>query len=424
MLVPMRLSARRLIVTVACVCAVTLLVSLERRFAWLARRYDLFDASDGGEPPEEEAGLLDGGDDAEASPEAGARSGGNGGTYQDDTEQTLQPPPGKPWFMTGGTDYPTNYKGPPRLFPDEADGDRVVDQLMYVPEDYRGYDTPEKVILAYNGLSAWGQKPGGASFHGCPVNRCSLTDDRSKAADADAILYKDHFIHPGVPRPMHQFADAINWTATYRRDSDIVRQKVQNRDYAANKTKKVAWFVSNCGARNGRLAYARELAQYIDVDIYGTCGPLKCPRSDRKCFDLLDKEYKFYLAFENSNCRDYITEKFYVNGLGQNVLPIVMGARPEDYQRSAPEGSYIHVDEFASPAELAAYLHRLDKDPVLYNSYFKWKGTGEFINTYFWCRLCAMMHAPLRRRHYEDVNDWWRGPGVCTTKSWRNAEFV
>nr|CAI5842106.1 unnamed protein product [Callosobruchus analis] len=419
MLVPMRLSARRLFVTVACVCTVTLLVSLERRFAWLARRYDLFEP-DGGEPEE---GLPEG-DDAEASPEAGARDGGNGGTYQDDTEQTLQPPPGKPWFMTGGTDYPTNYKGPPRLFPDEADGDRIVDQLMYVPEDYQGYDTPEKVILAYNGLSAWGQKPGGASFHGCPVSRCSLTDDRSKAADADAILYKDHFIHPGVPRPMHQFADAINWTATYRRDSDIVRQKVQSRDYAANKTKKVAWFVSNCGARNGRLAYARELAQYIDVDIYGTCGPLKCPRSDRKCFDLLDKEYKFYLAFENSNCRDYITEKFYVNGLGQNVLPIVMGARPEDYQRSAPEGSYIHVDEFASPAELAAYLHRLDKDPVLYNSYFRWKGTGEFINTYFWCRLCAMMHAPLRRRHYEDVNDWWRGPGVCTTKSWRNAEFV
>uniref|UniRef100_A0A6P7GSY2 Fucosyltransferase n=1 Tax=Diabrotica virgifera virgifera TaxID=50390 RepID=A0A6P7GSY2_DIAVI len=204
-----------------------------------------------------------------------------------------------------------------------------------------------------------------------------------------------------------------------------VRQKVQSKDYSVNKTKKVAWFVSNCGARNGRLAYARELGKYIPVDIYGTCGPLKCPRSDRKCFEILERDYKFYLAFENSNCRDYITEKFYVNGLGQNVLPIVMGARPEDYQRSAPEGSYIHVDEFAGPQELAAYLHRLDNDNNLYNSYFKWKGTGEFINTYFWCRLCAMMHAPQStQRHYEDVNDWWRGPGVCTTKSWRNAEFV
>lgn len=111
-----------------------------------------------------------------------------------------------------------------------------------------------------------------------------------------------------------------------------------------------------------------------------------------------------------------------MNGLGQNVLPIVMGARPEDYQRSAPEGSYIHVDEFASPEELAAYLHRLDKDDELYNSYFRWKGTGEFINTYFWCRLCAMLHAPSSPRHYEDVNEWWRGRGVCTAKSWRNSD--
>jgi len=79
----------------------------------------------------------------------------------------------------------------------------------------------------------------------------------------------------------------------------------------------VAWFVSNCGARNNRLQYARELSKYISVDVYGACGTKKCPRTTaNKCFDMLDKDYKFYLAFENSNCKDYITEKFFVNGLG------------------------------------------------------------------------------------------------------------
>ena len=34
------------------------------------------------------------------------------------------------------------------------------------------------------------------------------------------------------------------------------------RNYAAGKTKMVAWFVSNCGPKNKRNEYARELAKY------------------------------------------------------------------------------------------------------------------------------------------------------------------
>ena len=50
-----------------------------------------------------------------------------------------------------------------------------------------------------------------------------------------------------------------------------------------------------------------------------------------------------------------------------------MGARPEDYAIAAPTKSYIHVDDFDSPKELADYLHKLDQDDQLYNEYFKWK---------------------------------------------------
>jgi hypothetical protein len=176
----------------------------------------------------------------------------------------------------------------------------------------------------------------------------------------------------------------FNWTATYRSDStlvtpyerwqyynDNVRSRIQSKNYAANKTRQVAWFVSNCEASNNRLDYARNLSTFINVDIYGKCGTKKCPRTDESCFNLLDTHYKFYLAFENSNCKDYITEKFYVNGLGHDVLPIVMGARREDYERSAPYKSFIHVEDFESPAKLAEYLHKLDKDDALYNEYFQ-----------------------------------------------------
>ena len=48
-----------------------------------------------------------------------------------------------------------------------------------------------------------------------------------------------------------------------------------------------------------------------------------------------------------------------------------MGARPEDYANVAPHNSYIHVDQFKGPEELAEYLHELDKDDVKYNQYFQ-----------------------------------------------------
>jgi hypothetical protein len=78
----------------------------------------------------------------------------------------------------------------------------------------------------------------------------------------------------------------------------------------------VGWFVSNCGERNTRQKYAQELQKYIPVDIYGKCGTKKCPRStETECFEMLNRDYKFYLAFENSICKDYITEKFFLNSL-------------------------------------------------------------------------------------------------------------
>jgi Glycosyltransferase family 10 (fucosyltransferase) C-term len=48
-----------------------------------------------------------------------------------------------------------------------------------------------------------------------------------------------------------------------------------------------------------------------------------------------------------------------------------MGARLEDYERAAPYKSFIHVDQFAGPQQLAEYLHILDKDDTKYNEYFQ-----------------------------------------------------
>ena len=112
-----------------------------------------------------------------------------------------------------------------------------------------------------------------------------------------------------------------------------------------------------------------------------------------------------------------------------DVLPIVMGARPEDYAKVAPPNSYIHVDEFPSPEQLADYLQLLHQNDDLYNNFFKWKGSGRYIDTNFLCRLCAMINDKTRLTWYEDIEAWWRGAGVCVEPtetnvyaSWNNSQ--
>ncbi|CAH8625187.1 unnamed protein product [Schistosoma guineensis] len=209
----------------------------------------------------------------------------------------------------------------------------------------------------------------------------------------------------------------VNFTISYRFDSTIyspygyyepylkyhgpkTRYPLPSRNFAAGKSKKVAWFVSNCAAKSPRLQYAEELSKYISVDIYGKCGTKVCSRnlindpSLLDCFKLIRQSYKFYLSFENSLCSWYITEKLYKNALKNDILPIVMGASIEEYERVAPPYSFIHVDQFESPAKLADYLKYLDKNDTAYNEYFAWHGHG-IIHDYDaqpQCAMCLLAH--------------------------------
>ncbi len=42
------------------------------------------------------------------------------------------------------------------------------------------------------------------------------------------------------------------------------------------------------------------------------------------CTQLMMRDYKFYLAFENSFCADYVSEKFW-RTMSLTLVPIVMG---------------------------------------------------------------------------------------------------
>ena len=135
------------------------------------------------------------------------------------------------------------------------------------------------------------------------------------------------------------------------------------------------WLVSNCNLTYGavqRLKYVDDLvAAGLQIDRYGSC--FKNSEAFSKLPVKILQSYKFYLAFENAlHCKDYLTEKFWFNALSQGRVPIVWGPSKEDVTRLAPKHSFIHAEDFDSPANLAAYIQYLDKNDTAYGEYFQW----------------------------------------------------
>ncbi|XP_032785857.2 alpha-(1,3)-fucosyltransferase C isoform X2 [Daphnia magna] len=300
-----------------------------------------------------------------------------------------------------------------------------------------------------------GSKP----FMQCKTSGCCVTNNRNFFDTSAAIIFhirdldlKDMPPHRSAnqrwifflqesphhtPNILYDLNNIFNWTMTYRTDSDIYMPypvleptagssfefQIWNKtfepdvlkDQIRQKKKLAAWFVSNCFTQSGREKYASELQKYVHVDVYGKCGPLVCA-NHLQCYQMLEQQYKFYLSFENSICRDYVTEKFY-NALLFNVVPVVYGGA--NYNAVAPKGSYIDVRDFTSVRHLAQYLKFLDKNDSAYLRYFDWRKTPSGISALprfiqGWCTLCSMLNnTSLPLKSYSNIHSWWFEKGHC-----------
>lgn len=219
----------------------------------------------------------------------------------------------------------------------------------------------------------------------CRFHNCFLTNDSSffpDIRDFDAILFNamefDRLMKYGLPDirstdqkyifvstespdnyPLSYTLDGyFNLTMTYKLDSDISMSYIVIRDKHGkiigpkkdmhwmhtrrmkpiskyvrkklrNKRTAVTWFVSNCDAKAKREKFALKLRAALQefgqqLDIYGRCGDLECPRNSDQCYALIESDYYFYLAFENSFNDDYVTEKL-LNAVEHFAVPVVYG---------------------------------------------------------------------------------------------------
>jgi hypothetical protein len=96
---------------------------------------------------------------------------------------------------------------PRSVWPEDLpDGDRIREQMFYIPFGYRHEKAPIKRILIYNHLNSDLNRPKleQEEFAGCPVSRCSLTVNTSYGPEVDAVLFKHAYTRPEFKRPPHQ----------------------------------------------------------------------------------------------------------------------------------------------------------------------------------------------------------------------------
>jgi len=160
----------------------------------------------------------------------------------------------------------------------------------------------------------------------------------------------------------------------------------------------------------------KELKKLIDVDIFGNCGSFTCSRDNKTaCHLQLERDYKFYLSFENSICEDYVTEKFF-NILKYNVLPITYNG--VNMSVVAPPHSHLNSLEFKSVSALAKQLKSVMEDDALYASYFWWKDfyevrTEALDKAQAFCELCRALHKDAKPQVYSDLHRWWVTESHC-----------
>lgn len=273
------------------------------------------------------------------------------------------------------------------------------------------------------------------------ISRCFLTDNTLAYRTADVVVFhhlelskrpsmlpaerpsSQHWVWMSMEPPAHHgnltgLNGIFNWTMSYRLDADIhIPYGMTVPDVGGQASKPppnssclVSWVVSNYQAAQARAIFYQRLKNYIPIKVYGRWN--RKPLSKRGLLPTIGN-CLFYLSFENSQSKDYISEKLWRNAYQAGVVPVVLGPGRRTYETLAPPGSFIHVGDFESPADLAAHIKEVAADRTAYERYFEWRQTHR-IKTYTdWrerlCQICVQYPSLAAHKVYHDLQGWTQG---------------
>ncbi|KAJ0022039.1 hypothetical protein NQD34_009529 [Periophthalmus magnuspinnatus] len=293
------------------------------------------------------------------------------------------------------------------------------------------------------------------------IEGCTLTDDPLEYPNVDAVVIHHREIATGAaelpaePRPRAQkwiwmnyespthtpalwrFEGKFNLTLTYRADSNIFLpygylepEITRNPDahllHAPSRARLqrphlVAWVISNWSDSQARVAFFYELQRYVRIDVFGRVG-LPLAAGSGSVVRLLSS-YQFYLALENSQHPDYITEKLW-NAVVAGAVPVVLGASRRNYERFLPPNAFIHVNDFPSVRGLARYLLMVRRNPSRLWHHLDWREGYSTVQPSFWahhyCSACRAVRKSIGTTQVvHSLERWfWSDPGLSHSHSW------
>ena len=179
----------------------------------------------------------------------------------------------------------------------------------------------------------------------------------------------------------------LNWSRHFTvRDVPLLRNFYKEKVQAVGmKDPNALWFVSNCASQgrfqvqSARVEYAHSLSDHVRIDAFTRTNGCKTKLGNmlrtKNGTEPSFNNYWFYLSFENSLCKDYITEKFWkIIDSNSLAIPVVLGGfGMRDYESIAPPNSYIDVTNFTSPHHLAQHLKYVTENEDAFNYYHRWR---------------------------------------------------
>lgn len=112
-------------------------------------------------------------------------------------------------------------------------------------------------------------------------------------------------------------------------------------------------------------------------------------------------------------CRQYMTEKLFYNAYSKGAIPVIRTPSLQGCTKLLPPNSFLHVENFANAAHLAAEIRMLSDNNEKLLEYHRWRNDFDVKNEHGFfgstslqlCRLCEAMNYNDQNVKTYNLND-------------------